>query len=99
MVRRHPTPRELGMFSEHREYSFLLLASSPDCSVCESELTLQDTVVCLPCKHLFHPECIIPWIKDVSIWEGCSLHQTNGLIILFTTSIIPVLLAERHYRK
>lgn len=36
------------------------------CSVCDSDITKDDIVVCLPCKHLYHPDCILPWIKKVS---------------------------------
>ena len=64
MVHRHPTARELGWhFDVLLTNSFI--ESSPECAVCENDLTKDDMIVCLPCKHLFHPNCIIPWIKQV----------------------------------
>ena len=34
-----------------------------DCSVCQDKFSLNETVKCLPCGHLFHKECIEPWLK------------------------------------
>ena len=31
------------------------------CSTCLEKFTLADTIVCLPCCHLFHKECITSW--------------------------------------
>lgn len=64
MVHRHPTANEL--------------LKEPVCSVCESNITKDDIIVCLPCKHLFHPECIIPWLKLVcgELLEYKEQHNT-----------------------
>jgi len=33
------------------------------CSVCQEEFNLRETVKQLPCKHIFHDNCILPWLK------------------------------------
>lgn len=37
-----------------------------ECSVCKDCFTEGENVICLPCNHLYHPDCILPWLKDVS---------------------------------
>ncbi|XP_063726438.1 E3 ubiquitin-protein ligase RNF126-like [Symsagittifera roscoffensis] len=37
--------------------------SESDCSVCQEKFTLKEKVLSLPCAHLFHKECIEPWLK------------------------------------
>ena len=88
MVHRHPTARELGSYLSMYSVG-LFVESSPECAVCESDLTKDDTIVCLPCKHLFHPNCIIPWIKRVG--------HTSGIPLMIST--ILVLYADRHCLK
>ncbi len=61
MVHRHPTASEMGL----KWVTPSFVANSPVCAVCEADITKDDTIVCLPCKHLYHPDCIIPWIKRV----------------------------------
>ena len=34
------------------------------CAVCRMELEPEEEVVSLPCKHLYHGECISQWLKD-----------------------------------
>jgi len=34
-----------------------------DCPICKDEFTLEDHVIKLPCQHIFHPSCIIKWLK------------------------------------
>lgn len=34
-----------------------------DCSVCKDEFEIDQTLVQMPCKHSYHPECIEPWLK------------------------------------
>ncbi|KAK8803087.1 hypothetical protein WA588_002245, partial [Blastocystis sp. NMH] len=58
-----PTSRDFIRNMRHRHPTKTELESKPVCAVCESDITQDDTIVCLPCKHIFHPDCIIPWIK------------------------------------
>jgi E3 ubiquitin-protein ligase RNF115/126 len=34
-----------------------------DCSVCKDTFNTEEIVVKMPCKHLFHEDCIVPWLK------------------------------------
>ncbi|PFH52247.1 hypothetical protein AMATHDRAFT_2253 [Amanita thiersii Skay4041] len=55
----------------HRD---VLLAESDilqqDCAVCKEQFSLETdnpdelTIVTLPCKHIFHEPCIIPWLRS-----------------------------------
>ncbi|XP_074288133.1 E3 ubiquitin-protein ligase RING1-like [Silene latifolia] len=38
-------------------------SESNSCAVCMTEFELNSEVKQMPCKHLYHPECILPWLK------------------------------------
>ncbi|KAM0936453.1 putative transcription factor C2H2 family [Dioscorea sansibarensis] len=40
-----------------------LAGESMACAVCKDEIELEEKVKKLPCKHYFHSECIVPWLK------------------------------------
>jgi len=33
------------------------------CPVCQDELKIKQDVVEMPCKHIYHPHCLEPWLK------------------------------------
>jgi len=33
------------------------------CAICKDEFSLDDTAAELPCHHIYHPDCIIKWLK------------------------------------
>ncbi|GLJ44766.1 hypothetical protein SUGI_0941550 [Cryptomeria japonica] len=33
------------------------------CAICKDSLVLGDQAKQLPCKHLYHPDCILPWLS------------------------------------
>lgn len=34
-----------------------------DCSICMDDFKLGEEVVRVPCGHIFHPDCLIPWLE------------------------------------
>ncbi|XVE78722.1 hypothetical protein DITRI_Ditri14bG0001500 [Diplodiscus trichospermus] len=44
--------------------SYLESDSSLLCAVCQDSLLLDSDAKQLPCKHLYHPDCILPWLSN-----------------------------------
>lgn len=42
------------------------LGSETQCAVCRENLAIGDKMQELPCKHLFHPPCLKPWLVGFS---------------------------------
>ncbi|KAG6467334.1 hypothetical protein ZIOFF_074838 [Zingiber officinale] len=40
------------------------LGSETQCAVCRENLAIDDKMQELPCKHLFHPPCLKPWLDE-----------------------------------
>jgi E3 ubiquitin-protein ligase AIP2 len=38
------------------------LGKETQCAVCRESLLVDDKMQELPCKHLFHPPCLKPWL-------------------------------------
>ena len=35
----------------------------PECAICQEEYTEGEQGTELPCKHVFHPDCITKWLQ------------------------------------
>lgn len=47
-------------------------SSSPQCSICQEDFHQNDPALCLPhCQHVFHGECLGPWLTDHSLCPNC----------------------------
>ncbi|KAG0335799.1 hypothetical protein BG004_008310 [Podila humilis] len=47
------------------------IAANTECSVCKDEFVKEDPCLQLPCKHIFHDECIKPWLKTSATCPTC----------------------------
>ncbi|CAK7263675.1 hypothetical protein SEPCBS119000_000603 [Sporothrix epigloea] len=44
-----------------------------ECSICISEIPMDDEVLRLPCKHWFHDECVLTWLRQHNTCPVCRL--------------------------
>lgn len=45
--------------------------SCENCSVCKDDFEISQMILKLPCKHIFHEECIMPWMKERNSCPTC----------------------------
>ena len=50
----------------------------PECSVCLEDFVVGDVTRQMPCKHIFHPHCILPWLKSHSCCPVCRFQMPAG---------------------
>lgn len=41
------------------------------CAVCKDEFTIGELCLLMPCKHHFHKDCLIPWLKERNSCPVC----------------------------
>jgi len=41
------------------------------CTVCQEQYKIRDEAFSLPCKHLFHQKCLIPWLETHNTCPTC----------------------------
>ncbi|MCL7038157.1 hypothetical protein MKW94_012292 [Papaver nudicaule] len=53
------------------EETLMRLGVDTECAVCSENLVINDTMQELPCKHLFHPPCLMPWLDKHNSCPVC----------------------------
>ncbi|BGP15185.1 hypothetical protein JCM10213_008674 [Rhodosporidiobolus nylandii] len=41
------------------------------CSICQDAYQLDEEVIALPCKHIYHTDCLVPWLKTSGTCPTC----------------------------
>ncbi|CAI2373637.1 unnamed protein product [Moneuplotes crassus] len=36
----------------------------PNCTVCLNDMKISDEAIYMPCRHLFHKDCLLPWLQS-----------------------------------
>ena len=72
-----PTAREyIQNLSQTKFLSFMELAKekgkvSTKCAICTEEFEKDEKVSALDCEHIFHSECLIPWLEIQNTCPNC----------------------------
>jgi hypothetical protein len=48
--------------------------SEKECSICIKKFVKDQVIRLLPCKHIFHEECIVPWLEQKSECPNCRFN-------------------------
>lgn len=44
------------------------------CAICREQFKEKDNIRQLPCEHIFHPDCLRPWLQRRRTCPTCRLH-------------------------
>jgi hypothetical protein len=69
------TEEQFAMFPEVEYGSSLKKCNSTTCSICLEDFGKREKVRLLPCGHLFHSQCVSPWLTKRS--SHCPLCKEN----------------------
>lgn len=53
---------QISLRTRHREHT---------CIICTEDMSVGTEQLTLPCQHLFHPTCIIPWLEKCNVCPMC----------------------------
>lgn len=48
---------------DKRGLELLTKVQEKTCPVCQDDLIIEQSVIEMPCKHVYHLECLEPWLK------------------------------------
>ncbi|GAN03740.1 E3 ubiquitin-protein ligase RNF115-like [Mucor ambiguus] len=66
-----PAPEQVIESLQKRPLTDKEKSQETDCAVCKDQFESQEQVIELPCEHIFHDECIKPWLKLNSTCPVC----------------------------
>jgi hypothetical protein len=59
--------------------------ANPRCSICWEDFTAEERIAELPCNHIYHEPCIVPWMQSNNNCPICrrvfpgNLHNLNAV--------------------
>jgi Zn finger protein HypA/HybF involved in hydrogenase expression len=61
------------------ELSLDMLCSQPNCPICSEDFNIGTKALQLPCSHLFHDHCVMPWLEAKRTCPICRFELTDSV--------------------
>lgn len=52
-----------NVMQDNQSSTYDFIGQEADCAVCKDAFEATEQVIQLPCEHIFHDDCIKPWLK------------------------------------
>jgi len=56
-----------------------MLCDQPSCPVCSEDYVVGEVVTKLPCSHIFHRPCVLPWLETRRTCPICRFELTDSI--------------------
>ena len=53
-------------------------ADNAECSICLAAYGLDEIIAEIPCKHAFHTQCLVTWMKEVGVFSATYFNLSQG---------------------
>ncbi|XP_071699704.1 uncharacterized protein [Rutidosis leptorrhynchoides] len=50
------------------------------CAICKDQFVIDDETKQLPCKHMYHPDCILPWLSNHNSCPVCRFQLPKEVV-------------------
>lgn len=75
------------------------IEDQPLCPICCEDYTPGEMVKMLPCKHVFHGECVMPWLDAKKACPICRVELEDKVPSLEQLRDLPPAELERHFEE
>eukprot|EP00602_Paraphysomonas_sp_CaronLab_P013817 CAMPEP_0185041584 /NCGR_PEP_ID=MMETSP1103-20130426/41079_1 /TAXON_ID=36769 /ORGANISM="Paraphysomonas bandaiensis, Strain Caron Lab Isolate" /LENGTH=458 /DNA_ID=CAMNT_0027581385 /DNA_START=209 /DNA_END=1586 /DNA_ORIENTATION=+ len=77
--RNKPPPLSLGMLDRLVEVPMTIdmICEQPSCPICSEDYATAEQVMKLPCSHLYHKPCVMPWLEAKRTCPICRFELLN----------------------
>lgn len=66
------------------------------CAVCLEDFEREESVMLTPCNHMFHQDCIVPWVKSNGQCPVCRFSIGERNKVRETTTLHPTIFSDNH---
>jgi hypothetical protein len=54
-----------------------MMCEQPSCPICSEDYTVTESVLRLPCTHVYHQNCVMPWLESKKTCPICRYELKN----------------------
>ena len=67
----HPPASKAAIESLEKAFYNSGVCKESGCTICKEDYKENEAVILMPCKHCYHPDCLIPWLEQHNSCPSC----------------------------